>query len=448
MKKLLIIISILLINIHFLYPQDIKKIYIVDDKGIAIPFVNIKVTESYGVITDLDGGFILNTKFEKDSIIYISHIAYETQKMLIKTIEDTIRLCPKQYTIDEVVCSNVNIAKLIRNTFNNVQYKTKINYLSTRLMAINDSLVYYTEKSLKLIKIGNKEIETKVFNNIYYNSSTKYNYNISLPFVSTLQQNPYITYNSEKNILKLIESLHIEKIYDDYYTLKSATDSSTITIYINRKNGKLIRFEKSIPERINGNSKIGKTDYSYDFEIFDNNLIAIKSFKYQTSIYPQKDSLACIQNYFSDILTSDYSKNGDTIFFKTLTELKLYKQKQKIIDIDLYKYFNNKNFKLEDKKSVHINHNSLPFYETRTNYNKFYLEFPKCNFMAIYNKSTNSYDYYPSEMSINFNLYSPRVTSQFFSQNKVDSFNPYGTNKPQKSILLGAFNLFLQKIQK
>ena len=295
------------------------KIYIVDDKGIAIPFVNIKVTESYGVITDLDGGFILNTKFEKDSIIYISHIAYETQKMLIKTIEDTIRLCPKQYTIDEVVCSNVNIAKLIRNTFNNVQYKTKINYLSTRLMAINDSLVYYTEKSLKLIKIGNKEIETKVFNNIYYNSSTKYNYNISLPFVSTLQQNPYITYNSEKNILKLIESLHIEKIYDDYYTLKSATDSSTITIYINRKNGKLIRFEKSIPERINGNSKIGKTDYSYDFEIFDNNLIAIKSFKYQTSIYPQKDSLACIQNYFSDILTSDYSKNGDTIFFKTLT---------------------------------------------------------------------------------------------------------------------------------
>lgn len=447
MKKLLIIISILLIYIPFLYPQDIKRIYIVDDKGIAIPFVNIKVNENYGVITDLDGGVVLNTKFEKDSIIFISHIAYETKEMLIKNIEDTIRLYPKQYTIDEVVCSNVNIAELVSNAFKNAQYKTKINYLSTRLMAINDSLVYYTEKSLKLIKIGSKEIETKVFNNIYYNSSTKYNYNISLPFASTLQQNPYIIYNSEKNILKLIESLHIEKIYNDYYFLKSATDSSTITIYINRKNGKLIRFEKSIPERINGNSKIGKTDYSYDFEILDNNLIAIKSFKYQTSIYPQKDSSACIKNYFSDILTSDYSKKGDTLFFKTLEELKLYKQKQKIIDIDLYKYFNNNKFKLKDKKSVHINYNSLP-YESKTNYNKVYLDFPKYNFLAIYNKSTNSYDFYPSEMSINFNMYSPRINNQFFSQNKVDSFNPYGTNKPQKSILLGAFNLFLQKIQK
>ena len=178
-----------------------------------------------------------------------------------------------------------------------------------------------------------------MFNNIYYNSSTKYNYNISLPFASTLQQNPYIIYNSEKNILKFIESLHIEKIYNDYYLLQSATDSSTITIYISRKNGKLIRFEKSIPERIDGNSRIGKTDYSYDFEIFDDKLIAIKSFKYQTSIYPNKDSSACIRNYFSDVLTSDCLKKGDTLFFKSLVELKLFKQKQKIIDIDLYKYF-------------------------------------------------------------------------------------------------------------
>jgi hypothetical protein len=79
--------------------------------------------------------------------------------------------------------------------------------------------------------------------------------------------------------------------------------------------------------------------------------------------------------------------------------------------------------------------------------NNFQLDLPETNFIAVYNKTTMNYNYSSSSLKLNFNLYSPRVACQFDSPIKMDSFNPYATNKPQVSLMLGAVDIFLKKIQ-
>lgn len=79
--------------------------------------------------------------------------------------------------------------------------------------------------------------------------------------------------------------------------------------------------------------------------------------------------------------------------------------------------------------------------------NNLKLDLPKTNFIAIYNRTTMTYNFYPSNFGLNFNLYSPRVANQCYSPIKMDSFNPYGTNKPQVSVMLGVVDFVIKKIQ-
>ena len=72
----------------------------------------------------------------------------------------------------------------------------------------------------------------------------------------------------------------------------------------------------------------------------------------------------------------------------------------------------------------------------------------KYNYLAAYNIFTNGYDFYPSEVVLNFNINSPRVANQRFAPIKVDSFNPHGVKKTQTAISLGLVNLLLEELQK
>lgn len=71
----------------------------------------------------------------------------------------------------------------------------------------------------------------------------------------------------------------------------------------------------------------------------------------------------------------------------------------------------------------------------------------KPNYMAVYNKSTMKYDFYPADLKNNFNLYSSQVANQYFTPNKIDSFNPFGTHNFRSAIGLGIVNQLLQQIQ-
>lgn len=95
MKKIKLIVFLFLINSSGLLSQNVKKIQIVNDNNEAIPFVNIKLSDNFGLISDVNGCFILNTGISRDSLVYISHIAFEPQQLTANNLNDTIHLMPK-----------------------------------------------------------------------------------------------------------------------------------------------------------------------------------------------------------------------------------------------------------------------------------------------------------------------------------------------------------------
>ncbi|RLD61112.1 MAG: hypothetical protein DRJ01_08475 [Bacteroidetes bacterium] len=455
MKKSKLILFLFLINISGTFSQNTKKIQIVDDNNEAIPFVHIKLSDNFGLISDVNGCFILNTDIDRDSLIYISHIAFEPQQLTTNNLNDTIHLMPKHHLLNEIIVTTDDVSEILANAFKNVSYDIRKNYNSTRLLAIGDSILYYDETSFKLIKVENEKIRIKTYNTINYNISTKNNFNTKFPFAATLSKNPYWVYNSKSNLSALIKNAYLVSKNRIYYKIKSVTDSTNITMYVNRKNNRLLRFEKSLnPRVIQEDVKIGAANYSYDFEITDDNKIVIKFFKYQSISYYKRDtSVISLKSSFSDILV-DKINVRDSISFKTLEELKSYKQKQRIIDASLYFYFK------RDELHTEINNNDStselsssiilgnPKFHINSDLKDFKLTIPKQNYyIALYNQATLSYDYYPSNSKINVDVNSVNFNQRVYNMRNKDSFNPYGVLNPQSSVFMGLINTFLNKIQ-
>ena len=76
------------------------------------------------------------------------------------------------------------------------------------------------------------------------------------------------------------------------------------------------------------------------------------------------------------------------------------------------------------------------------------LNLSEYNYIAIFNKSTMSYNFYPSKCNINFGLNSPRAADRSFSTIKIDSFNPFGCHDPEMAVAGGILSLLLKAIQK
>ncbi|HRW63356.1 MAG TPA: hypothetical protein P5132_07695 [Bacteroidales bacterium] len=445
MKNFLILFYLL--NIFSAYSQNSRRIYVVDNQNKPISFVNISFSDDDGVISDENGCFILNDTVAGDSLINISHIAFESTQLNTKSIKDTIQLIRKLYKIEEVVIKSPNLSKIISEAFSDVRYMVNKNYKSTRLLAIDDSIVYYNEKWLNLSKIDLENITVKEYSNIYYSVSSKKDYFIKFPLSSTISRNPYWYYNSKEHLTELINNSYIENKYDSFYKINSITDSTSITLYISTENNRLIRFEKTIKPYTQKGIEIGETKYVYDFEI-KNNKVVISDFKYNSTICVKGDSsTTCVKVYNSDIITNKLKKKEYKIF-KTLDELKEYEREQKLIDVNLNKYFQDNSKKLLSNTDTVFSYNtflktynsnlSIPNFNSNIELNLF-----KPNFIAIYNEQTLSYNFYPYNKPNNFNLYSPRVANQLISPIKQDSFNPYGVNKPQISIILGLFDYIL-----
>lgn len=455
MKKSKLMLFLFLINISGTFSQNTKKIQIVDDNNEVIPFVHIKLSDNFGLISDVNGCFILNTAISRDSLIYISHIAFEPQQLTTNNLNDTIHLIPNLHILNEILITTDNVSEILTNAFRNVNYDTRKNYNSTRLMAIGDSLVYYDETSFRLVKVDNEKIRTKTYNTINYNVSTKGSLNINFPFAATLSKNPYWVYDSKSNLSELIKNAYLVNKNSFYYKIKSVTDSTNITMYVDRKNNRLLRFEKSLhPRVIQEDVKIGNVNYSYDFEITDNNKIVIKFFKFQSVTYYKKDtSMIDVRSNISDILVDKISEK-DSVSFKTLKELKSYKQKQRIIDASLFFYFK------KEEPSREINNNDSisalsssillgnPKFHINSDLQEFKLTIPKQNYyIVLYNQATLSYDYYPLNSKVNVDVNSVNFNQRVYNLRNKDSFNPYGVQNPKSSVLIGLINTFLNKIQ-
>lgn len=436
----------LLLNVGLVQAQTISEKCIVDENGDAIPFVNIMVCSGEGLISDANGQYILNTKINKDSIILFSHIAFHPLKIKAKSIPDTIRMRAKEHELKEVEISKLNIHKLLTQTFSKKKYVSKGNYRSIRSIGIGDSLVYFNEEQLKLTKINvhEKSVKRKGYGKISYNVDALNTYEINFSIGSTFLRNPHEFYKIKENLTKLISISKLVKQYPDYYQLEAVMDSVKITMYIDKTNSSLMRFEKII---MHDNKAGNDVAYCYNFKLLGKDII-VESLKYKTVLKAATPQDNTYDVYLFDILIDDV-KRIESKHFNNLSDLKSFKQQSQVMDKEFLRYFKD-NGMTENKKIVnsdllkHLGSIKLPALNITNNTKLSY----KHNYKAIFNESTNRYDFYSSDSKINFNIYSPQVANQHFYPIKKDSFNPYGVNDSKKSIVVGAVNSFLQFFQK
>lgn len=439
------------------FSQNTRKVYIVDENKKAIPFVHINLPDGFPLVSDANGVFLLNDEIYRDSLIYLSHISFDSKQIKTRSIDDTIYLKTKEYELDEIVISSINIESVLRNALKGVKYSNRLYYNSTRLMARNDTLLLYKEETFKTLKIEDVRVKRKVFSRIYYNVKTKDDFNLNFPFISVIQMNPYKFYQSKSKLNELIKNAFLKQITDSFYKIESKTDTTSIIMYVSRINNRLLRFKKITIPTINNsmNTFISKSNYSYDFKMNSSNTIIIKSFKYEGTLNRRLGSKIIKGTMrVSDILVKN-SKIQDSIKFNSLEELKAYKQKQKLIDASLYPYFR------KDETSIELNSNdslsslgeSVNIEISKFKINSYSKEFkqklPKYNYyMALYNQATLSYDYYPSKTKVQFDLNSVNSNSKIPNRLKKDSFNPYGVRDPKSAVYMGVINSLLRKIQK
>jgi hypothetical protein len=334
MKKICLLF--LFYSITISQAQELIEKCIVDSNGDAIPFVNILLSSGEGLISDVNGRYVLNTEINKDSIISFFHIAYYSTSIKVKLIPDTLVMNAMHHELKGIEISKLNIHKLLTQTFSRQKYVPKGNYLSIRSIGIADSLVYFNEEQLKLTKIDVKEkrIKRKGYGKISYNADSLDSYKINFSIGSTFLNNPYEFYKVKKNLIELINTSKLLKQYPDYYELQAVKDSVKIMMYIHKNSSQLMRFEKTIMHADKSKNNVA---YCYNFKLSPKGVV-IKSFKYKIVLKSTSSKDPTYDAYLFDILVDDVKKI-EPKHFNSLDDLKLLKQKSQLLDQALLPYF-------------------------------------------------------------------------------------------------------------
>lgn len=440
--KLSVFIFLLLCAI-VLKAQETKKVVIIGNNNEPIQFVNISWAENKGTVSDEKGAFVLNCGINPDSIIEFSHIAYYNKEVQVKNIKDTICLIERKYVLNDIDVTSIDILSLLKKALLDKEFEKSANYQRIKLIALEDSLVYYSEKEVRLSKINpeKKSLLQKTVSNKEFNVASKDFYNVNFPFTQTLLTSPFVQYGTENMKDKLQRSVRLIRETDNYYFLELQDSMSNVGMYITKDKGLLVRYEKNFqPKPLPNGVKFGKTSYLYEFTYDRNNKVSIDNFKYYTKICPP-DTAACFDLIVNDKKVKTNGKKN-TLIFEKLEDLKNYKQKEQIIDADLNKFF-------KEKKQINTSQNLLINNVPNVVFTKIDFDFSKeVNFMVVFNSNQMKYSFYSSENKINFDLNSSLISNQhFIKKNKIDSFNPYGVHKPSDALFIGFFDSILDIFQ-
>lgn len=424
--------------------QKTKEVTIVSESKEPIQFVNIYWAGDKGTVSDAKGTFILNDGINPDSSIVFSHIAYHTKNIQVKNIKDSILLTERKYVLRDIKVTNIDILALLKKALEGIEFEKNANYRRIKLIALGDSLVFYSEKEVKLTKINptGKTLMQKTIAHIEYNVASKDFYNVSFPFSQTLLKSPFVQDGTKSKIDEFQGNTRLTRETDNYYFLEVQDSTSNVGMYITKDKGRLVRFEKTFhPKPLPNGVKFGNTSFFYEFAYSKSNKVSIENFKYYTKVCPP-DTTSCFDLIISDKQIKDTGKKN-TLIFKTLDDLKNHKQGEQVIDADLYKFF----------KLTILGYTSqnIPINCAKgAIYTKMDFDFSnEVNFMAIFNHNEMKYSFYPSGNKINFDLNSSLVSNQLFvKKNKIDSFNPYGVYKPSDALFNGLFNSVLDIFQK
>lgn len=109
MNKILLFLSILLFQLAGFSQNNTGKI-IDATSGESIPYANIRVSDSENLISNGEGYFTLSEKNSDASLLIVSYLGYISQQLTIgelKKQQNTIKLQPGIFELDNVAVSNV-----------------------------------------------------------------------------------------------------------------------------------------------------------------------------------------------------------------------------------------------------------------------------------------------------------------------------------------------------
>ena len=192
MKKLLLLSILFIINIHFSYSQS-KKLIILDSiSNLPVKFANINFLNGFGVFSNENGK--LNISDVNVQSIDISHVAYESKKIALSKINDSIiYLIPKIIKLNEVVIQP-NSLKIIKSL--NTKPKKHNNYNEMYFSSIGLKLAFKinaTENKINLLRsveIPLFKKSTDATKNLYKENPYPYKTLIKIEILESIDDKP------------------------------------------------------------------------------------------------------------------------------------------------------------------------------------------------------------------------------------------------------------------
>lgn len=174
----LIVFISLLIGSQTIYAQTISGLLKDSETNKALPFVNISTSSTYGVITNSEGEFSIQTKYLSDKdTLYFSSLGYDSKRISLQDIDEKpIYLYPTSFTLTEVFLTNKELsAEEILEKFmehaskNYVSDFQKISIFKREKMNIRNDKMEVDFKKINFMS----RAERKAFNNDLNNQIQK-----------------------------------------------------------------------------------------------------------------------------------------------------------------------------------------------------------------------------------------------------------------------------------
>lgn len=220
-----LLLIFILIGSHSVYSQTITGILKDKETNKVLPFVNINSNGTYGVISNLEGEFIIQSKYLSvgDSLVF-SSMGYQSKRMALQDIDEkTIYLSPTSLELGEVFLTNRQLSpeeileKVIENTLKNYDsgfkkysiFKREKDIVENREINIDFKKINFFSRAERkdfnqelenLIHKGDKENQTyqDSYFHVYQNEETDFKLD---PVLATRLGDP----DKEKSVEKMLE---------------------------------------------------------------------------------------------------------------------------------------------------------------------------------------------------------------------------------------------------
>lgn len=318
----LVVFISLLIGSQTIYAQTISGLLKDSETNQALPFVNISTSGTYGVITNSEGEFTIQTKYLSDKdTLYISSLGYDSKRISLQDIdENPIYLHPTSFTLAEVFLTNKELSvedileKFMEHASKNyVSDFQKFSIFKREKANVRNDKMEIDFKRINFMSRAERKAFNKDFNNqiqksgkenqtfqdtyfhLYQNDKSEFKLD---PVLATRLGDPdqeksidKVLNNAGKTIKEKLKSAHTFKVKSGLFKIQDSLDiqvnNSTDSLKLERSKselGRLIKkydFVKSIDLTFIKNSE------SFDYELKGVTNLG-EEFVYQISFEPKK----------------------------------------------------------------------------------------------------------------------------------------------------------------